>query len=239
MENSNKEMTAEIYTAISDATTNRWGHAWFCDNETSRLVDEAAAAGWVRRPSETQCEWTEEGIAEARRRDLTFQERAVKAVETGNAFDLLHDENYQADLRSAKYGGMTAEVAAVKSMLEKAAYIEREQDIEPKVSDKYEVGAILDDCWGYEQTNIDFYMVIKRTKTTVTIIPVKSQDAAVPGMDMRTRKTPDAVQWHEKPIRKKVHTRDGKEIGFSLRDGISGGWVSLWGGHAMTATSYA
>lgn len=39
-----------------------------------------------------------------------------------------------------------------------------------EAKDSWGVGSILYSSWGYEQTNIEFYKVTKRTKATVTIV---------------------------------------------------------------------
>ncbi|HEM6529954.1 TPA: hypothetical protein U2E05_000868 [Streptococcus suis] len=39
----------------------------------------------------------------------------------------------------------------------------------------YAVGDILYISWGYEQTNIDFYQVMKTTKNSISILKIKSQ----------------------------------------------------------------
>ena len=39
--------------------------------------------------------------------------------------------------------------------------------------DKYKVGDILYTAWGYDQTNIDFYQIVNKTKAMATIRPIK------------------------------------------------------------------
>ena len=39
------------------------------------------------------------------------------------------------------------------------------------------VGTIMVSSWGYDQTNIDFYVVTRRTKSTVDITPIASDVA--------------------------------------------------------------
>lgn len=38
---------------------------------------------------------------------------------------------------------------------------------------KFNVGEYAYDSWGYDQTNIDFYKVVKRTEKTIWLQPVK------------------------------------------------------------------
>lgn len=44
-----------------------------------------------------------------------------------------------------------------------------------KTTNKFEVGEFAYGSWGYDQTNIDFYLVIRRTEKTIWLQPVKSQ----------------------------------------------------------------
>lgn len=45
---------------------------------------------------------------------------------------------------------------------------------EPHVASKIEPGAILYSSWGYDQTNIDFYMVTRTTAKSAWIVPMSS-----------------------------------------------------------------
>jgi hypothetical protein len=47
-------------------------------------------------------------------------------------------------------------------------------DIKPHVADKIEPGAILYSSWGYDQTNIDFYMVTRTTAKSAWIVPMSN-----------------------------------------------------------------
>jgi hypothetical protein len=48
--------------------------------------------------------------------------------------------------------------------------------ITPHVAEKIEVGAILYSSWGYEQTNIDFYLVVRTTASSCWILPMDSHE---------------------------------------------------------------
>lgn len=57
---------------------------------------------------------------------------------------------------------------------------EREMDhtvkyagVEPHIADKIEIGAILVSSWGYDQTNVNFYVVIEMTPKMVKMLPLK------------------------------------------------------------------
>lgn len=45
-------------------------------------------------------------------------------------------------------------------------------EVEPHVADKIEPGAILYSSWGYDQTNIDFYYVVRTTAKSAWIVPM-------------------------------------------------------------------
>lgn len=45
--------------------------------------------------------------------------------------------------------------------------------VEPHVAAKIELGAILVSSWGYEQTNVDFYVVVEMTAKMVKMLPLK------------------------------------------------------------------
>lgn len=110
--------------------------------------------------------------------------------------------------------------------------------INPKVSNIFEPGAIVYDSWGYEQTNIDYYCIVKRTNQMLTLLPMKQRRGEEIGF-MTNKETPIAIDFEATPIRKKIKSYDGKETGFSLRNYVGGGWVTLWNGVPKTSTHYA
>lgn len=151
---------------------------WWNEKETSDLVNEAVKIGWVNRYSVTQVEWTEKGVEEYKKAKAkethtslpiangkytletytnangkhcmkfttqrgkvlcnfyyrTEQERDAAAVKRGEYLENLENE------RSARRdGGKGKKIEAIKNVVE---------------------GTIFYTCWGYEQTNVDFYQVI-------------------------------------------------------------------------------
>ena len=67
----------------------------------------------------------------------------------------------------------------------------------------FEVGTILYSSWGYEQTNVDFYKVLKRTKTQVTFRQMGV--ISTPEENMSGTVQPLKGQWKsEKIFRRKV-----------------------------------
>ncbi len=49
-----------------------------------------------------------------------------------------------------------------------------EPDVIPHVADRIEPGAILCSSWGYDQTNVDFYMATWTTAASAWIVPMSS-----------------------------------------------------------------
>lgn len=109
--------------------------------------------------------------------------------------------------------------------------------VNPHVATSYEVGAILYDNWGYEQTNIDYYCIIERKGDYVKVLPMKKNVSRAG--DMITTDTPIEIDYSAKPIRKKVQKHEGKELGFTFGNYAGGGWCNLWNGKPKTATHYA
>ena len=48
--------------------------------------------------------------------------------------------------------------------------------LQPHVAEVIEPGAILCSSWGYEQTNINYYMVTRTTKSSAWIVPMTSHE---------------------------------------------------------------
>jgi hypothetical protein len=103
------------------------------------------------------------------------------------------------------------------------------------IEQTYIEGKIVTYMWGYEQTNIDFFKIIKRKGDFATLQPLKSK--ILRDEDMRGEVIPsDEIDTDEPIIRRKVHVRDGKESGIAVK---SYGWASLWEGQPEHFTSYA
>lgn len=91
-----------------------------------------------------------------------------------------------------------------------------------------EVGTIFTSQWGYEQTNVSFYRVVRKTAKTVTLEKVSS--VITEQGDMRGKVIPG-------------ETATGKQFRRSLR----GEWVTiesyesarLWDGTPQSFTAYA
>ena len=109
--------------------------------------------------------------------------------------------------------------------------------------DKYQPGAILESSWGYDQTNIDYFKIIKRTNDTIFLIPLNSvvtesgdmRGRCQPGTPMQTGEYVSCVgTWNGKPIRRRLYRRDGEVTGCSIKHG----WADLWEGTDSHWTAY-
>ncbi len=98
----------------------------------------------------------------------------------------------------------------------------------------YTADKIISNSWGYEQTNIDFYKILKRSGLFVTLQLMTSQN--VSAGDMVGTCIPKDVDTTEKPFRRKVCIRNGRETGLSIKQY---GWASIWDGKPVHYTSYA
>lgn len=112
--------------------------------------------------------------------------------------------------------------------------------INPHHADTYEVGAILENSWGYDQTNIDFYVIVKRTDNPNGVTWLTLQRLGYASKDetgfMQGRCTPGEIRENAKPFRRKLHKWNGEERGVAIE---SYGWCNLWDGKPSAWTAYA
>jgi hypothetical protein len=107
----------------------------------------------------------------------------------------------------------------------------------PKVSQFYEAGAILESSWGYEQTNIDFYVILNINPESgyCKVLPLEKISSPL-SEGMTRQNTPGEIDFSEKPTKKKIKkSGSGQMIGFSMGNG----WCSLWDGKPATSSHYA
>lgn len=78
--------------------------------------------------------------------------------------------------------------------------------IEPHVSAKIELGAILVSSWGYDQTNVDFYVVIEMTAKMAKLLPLKRNSRSEQGYSSMAGTTTAAQEadFRAEVIKKKV-----------------------------------
>jgi hypothetical protein len=110
-----------------------------------------------------------------------------------------------------------------------------------KMSLNVKVGDILYSSWGYDQTNIDFYEVLKVTKSFVTVIQIKNK---VVGSDdgFITKVVPDKGNHYTCRGENNIYRRKigkaaiGDKVCVRIR---SYSYAFPWDGEPKTQTSYA
>lgn len=84
--------------------------------------------------------------------------------------------------------------------------LERKEEIKKKKKDvqhNFKVGDILYDSWGYEQTNIDFYQIVRTTKKSVWLRPIAKEHGRATG-PFSGKVKPIKDEFIGDPIRKTV-----------------------------------
>ena len=117
-----------------------------------------------------------------------------------------------------------------------------------KFNDGYDVGDVMYHSWGWEQTNIDFYVITRRTKATVWFKPLKSiitydgpmTGTCVADMNLFAAPTKHTMfgSWDgETAFRKRlsVDKSTGEPVGVSPEYG----WMTAWNGQPKIWTAYA
>lgn len=97
----------------------------------------------------------------------------------------------------------------------------------------FEVGDVVYNSWGYEQTNVDFYLIIARTDHYVTLQPIGEKYVETGFMSGRTSPNPD--KHTGEPERHKINVWRGKEQSISFKFGAG----SKWDGDPVYCSSYA
>lgn len=75
--------------------------------------------------------------------------------------------------------------------------------VTPHISDKMEVGAVLSSSWGYDQTNVNFYVIVEMTNTMAKVLPMEAITAQTGFMSGHTCATKNIV-FRNEIIKKKV-----------------------------------
>lgn len=102
--------------------------------------------------------------------------------------------------------------------------------------DEIKEGAIFSHSWGYDQTNYDFYQVVKRMKSSVIVRQINSQAIQKDGYQMTSTVVPmkDNFQ-NEAPMTKRLKLSYDQTP--CLR--MEYGYCKLWDGQPKHATHYA
>ena len=108
------------------------------------------------------------------------------------------------------------------------------------MSNLMKIGTILRRCWGYDQTNVDFFVVVRRTKTTVVFQSIEktivenggSYDLVAPLLrDGQPVVASDALN------RRKVIYHNGEEF-LSWAKYSGAGVVKVWSGKPEHETAF-
>lgn len=142
---------------------------------------------------------------------------------------IYHFSEYQ------KVGDMTTLESKAKKILSKyrPATLKKGEEEHPVMK----VGTILYSSWGYDQTNIDWYVVVKSNKTTAWINEIngiRKEDRDMTGTTMPDTKNMN-MKITNKTIQKKIQGT-GENIHLKLS---SYAWASLWDGGAKSYSTYA
>jgi hypothetical protein len=143
------------------------------------------------------------------------------------------------ELRHMSDGDSIAEIPEC-DLGDRAAHEAVADTIEPHVAETFEVGAILDHSWGYDQTNVDFFCVVKRNETPtgqvwLTLAPMTKTTTET--LSMQGHTVPGEIREGAKTIRRKLKSWDGQERGLGIER--SYGWCGLWDGKPVSCSWYA
>lgn len=163
----------------------------------------------------------------------TYAQEVFNAISENNAYGFLHSEGYRSLYWPAKEENYSL-TCEIKETLQKAAAIEKQDDdVVPHVANKIEKGAVLFSCWGWEQTNVEFYVVVRCTAKTAWVVPMSCNTDYTEYMS--GVKTPDAILWHGEVERRKI-TAYNDEYLSGGRDKQN---LYLWNGKPKAFSSYA
>ena len=118
-----------------------------------------------------------------------------------------------------------------RELNEEQRRIERSKQYEAE-KQKIVEGAILYSSWGYEQTNIDFYVVVSRKNDFVILQEVGSHKIYDDNFNDRGSCMPDVTTKIGDPFRKKINKYGGVNL-------ASYKWCGLWDGQPKGWSSYA
>lgn len=102
----------------------------------------------------------------------------------------------------------------------------------------YSEGSIVYASWGWEQTNIDWFKIVKRSGLWLTLQPLKANQVDDGAQTMTGRSMPGRPSGAPN-IRRRLHVRDGEEHGCRYQPYSMGGWISLWDGKPKAYSCYA
>jgi hypothetical protein len=84
----------------------------------------------------------------------------------------LRGENVDADMTSYDQSIYNRCIEKITADARETRHIAKYAHIFPHPSDRQEVGAILVSSWGYDQTNVDFYVIVERSAAMLKLLPL-------------------------------------------------------------------
>jgi len=118
--------------------------------------------------------------------------------------------------------------------IEKANAKQKFLEAKKELVNPYKVGDILYDSWGYDQTNIDFYQVIKAGPKSIQIRSIKQINRGECGF-MSEYVAPDKDHFCSEPKTKVLQMLKSGEVYIASRHG----WISKWNREKITQSHYA
>jgi hypothetical protein len=104
--------------------------------------------------------------------------------------------------------------------------------------EQFDTGQILDHQWGYEQTNHDFYQVIKRSGEWVVIAKMTDEETSDGPLTMTGRVQPLAIDPKAEPMRRKIcRWTDGRILGVKINRYTAA--AEPWTGQPERVSHYA
>ena len=97
---------------------------------------------------------------------------------------------------------------------------------------KIQTGTIFSSSWGYEQTNVDFYLCTERKGASVTLQPIGSKVVESNGYQMTGKVVANPEKFIDEPMKKRIN----KHGGITLNSFSS---CSIWDGQPKVFSSYA
>ena len=104
---------------------------------------------------------------------------------------------------------------------------------------KIQVGDILCASWGYDQTNVDYYVVTKRTPKMVTLQGIGTTIEASDELAMQGSAMPDRNKPEGKPFRKKAQLDARYDDAEWVQLFSWGGIARIWDGKPQRVSWYA
>ncbi len=116
---------------------------------------------------------------------------------------------------------------------EKAKIKAERKALNSNVEQTFVEGAILVSSWGYEQTNIDFFKVVRRTKSMVHVIELCNK--TVEATDFMSSRVIPSEETRGEVMKKRVQCYGGEEKHIKIN---SSSYARLWDGKPRLQTSY-